>query len=96
MHVLRDSTMTHAVKTVIRLIAAGIFIVAAMNVGVEYLRGIGQGEDTNSWRVSLSIMGVVLGVVLFFTSKSIANRLTDDVDDDPDDNVTDESKSDDV
>ena len=70
--------MKRAVRTVLRLIAAGMLVVGAMNVGLEFVRHRMQGADIGWWRVGLGVLCVVLGVVLFIFSNSLAERLTDD------------------
>jgi hypothetical protein len=70
--------MKHAVRTVIRLIVAGIIIVGGMNVGLEYVRHRMHGTETSLLRVGLGMLGVVLGLILVATSSSLAERMTDD------------------
>jgi hypothetical protein len=72
--------MKRAVRMVIRLISAGIIVVAGMNVGLEYVRHRMQGTEIGLWRVCLGMLGVVLGLVLFAASTALAERMTDDID----------------
>lgn len=70
--------MRRAVRTVIRLIAAGIIVVGGMNAGLEYVRHRMQGAEVSPWRVAIGTFGVVLGVGLFAASSPLAKRMTED------------------
>ena len=65
---------------VLRLIATGVIVVGGMNAGLEYVRHRMQGVEVNLWRFCLSLLGIVLGLVLFAVSTSLAERMTDDID----------------
>lgn len=64
---------------VIRLIAAGIIVVGGMSAGLEFVRQRMQGTELSLWRVILGVLGVVIGLVLFAVSTSLAAKLTDDI-----------------
>ena len=72
--------MRRAVRTVICLIAAGFIVVGGMNVGLEYVRHRLQDTEVSSWRICLGLVGVTLGLALFVTSRSLAEKMTDDID----------------
>ena len=69
--------MRRAVRTVIRLIAAGIIVVAVMSLALEFTRSRQHRADFAVWRCVIDFLAVALGVVLFATSSKLAARLTD-------------------
>ena len=72
--------MKRAVRMILRLIAAGILIVGAMTMGLQLMLQLKHRGEPSMTRVLLGGLGVVLGLVLFAASSSLAERLTDDFD----------------
>lgn len=80
--------MKRAVRTLIRLIAAALILFGALEIGLEVVhhgvqaRNHAERVHTNIWRYIIGVILIVVGVILFLGSESLADQLTDDVDDD--------------
>jgi len=72
--------MKRAVRSVIRLVAAGFLLVGAMEVGLEFVRHRLRGISFGWWRVLLGLALAAAGVVLWAASRRLAEILTDDFD----------------
>ncbi len=72
--------MKRAVRSVIRLVAAGGILIGAMYLGVEFMRYRLRSAEPGLLGTLLSVLAIVAGVVLFATSSGLAARLTDDAD----------------
>jgi uncharacterized membrane protein YkvI len=79
--------MNRAVRTVICIIAAGLLLFGALEIGLEIVHHQVQVRDhvdpiqTNIWRYIIGAVLLVLGVVLIAGSESLAEQLSDDIDD---------------
>jgi len=70
--------MKRAVRTVIRLLAAGLFLVGGMEIGLEFMR---QRAKEGGIRLGSCLLGavlIVLGATLAGVSGRLATRLTED------------------
>ena len=72
--------MKRAVRTVIRLIAAGIIVFGGLNLALEFARFRQHRADFSSGRCVVDSLVIVLGVILAAASGKLAARLTDDFD----------------
>lgn len=72
--------MKRSVCMVLRLVAAGIIVIAGMGIGLEYVRHRMQGVDVNWWHCGLELLVIGGGVILFAKSGALAEKLTDDYD----------------
>jgi hypothetical protein len=76
--------MKRAVRTLLRLIAAGLLIFGALEIGLELehhqlqIRNHVEPAETNIWRYVIGAVLVVAGLILFAASASLAEQLTDD------------------
>jgi hypothetical protein len=76
--------MKRAVRTLLRLIAAGLLIFGALEIGLEFehhqlqIRNHVEPAETNIWRYVIGAVLVVAGLFLFAASASLAEQLTDD------------------
>ena len=72
--------MRRAVRSVLRLVAAGLIVVGGMTIGLEVLRQRAPEEGFHWLSAVLGAVAVLAGVALFVFSKSLAEQLTDDFD----------------
>ena len=72
--------MKRAVRSVIRLVAAGFLLVGAMEMGLEFVRHRLRGTPFGWWRVLLGLGLAVVGAALWALSRRLAETLTDDFD----------------
>jgi drug/metabolite transporter (DMT)-like permease len=79
--------MKRAVRTLIQIIAAGLMIFGVLEIILEIAHHQVQVRDhvdpiqTNVWRYIIGGALLLVGVVLFAGSDSLAEQLTDDFDD---------------
>ena len=77
--------MKRAVCTLIRIIAAALFVFGALEIGLEVahhqvqVRNHVEPIKTNVWRYIIGAVLFVVGVILFLGSESLADQLTDDI-----------------
>jgi drug/metabolite transporter (DMT)-like permease len=78
--------MKRAVRTLIQIIAAGLMIFGALEIGLELehhavqVRNHVEPVETNIWRYIIGALLLLVGVILFAGSDSLAEQLTDDID----------------
>lgn len=79
--------MKRPVRTLIQIIAAAVMIFGALEIGLEIERHAIQVRNhvepvqTNIWHYIIGAGLLVVGVILFAGSNSLAEQLTDDFDD---------------
>ena len=89
--------MKRAVRSLIRLITAGLMIFGALEIGLEIAHYVVQVRQhvepvtTNIWRYIIGALLLVVGIILFLGSDSLAEQLTDDVDEDDQSNDTEDT-----
>jgi uncharacterized membrane protein len=72
--------MQRAVRTIIRLVAAGLIVFGGMQAGLEFMRHRVKNAETSPWQYIIGFLLIVLGATLSATSSRIADRLTDESD----------------
>lgn len=73
--------MRRAVRKVLRLAAVCIVVLGLMGLGLEFVnQRLHPGTALNGWRITLGLLAIGVGVLLFLASPSLAEQLTDDVD----------------
>lgn len=72
--------MKRAVRSVIRLIAAGFIVIGGIYAGLEFAQYRSANGDPSLLRILLSTLTVVAGLVLFASSSGLAARLTGEYD----------------
>ena len=83
--------MKRPVRTLIQIVAAGLFIFGLLEIGLEIAHHQVQVHNhvepikTNIWSYLIGAVLLLLGAILFAGSESLADQLTDDVDDTDDD-----------
>ena len=70
--------MNRAVRTVIRLVAAGLMVIGGMVIGLEFMRDRVKHAQLSVGQCVLGGLLIVAGVVLFWASSRLAERLADD------------------
>jgi hypothetical protein len=70
--------MKRAVRSVLRLLAAGAVVVGGMELGLEFTRHRLRGTTASVWHCLLGALIVLAGVALFAASDRLARTLTDD------------------
>ncbi|HWD92711.1 MAG TPA: hypothetical protein VG938_10210 [Verrucomicrobiae bacterium] len=79
--------MKRAVRTLIQFIAAGLAIFGALEIGLEIAHHQVQVHNhvdpikNDIWRYVIGAALLLLGLILFAGSESLAEQLTDDIDD---------------
>jgi drug/metabolite transporter (DMT)-like permease len=79
--------MKRAVRTLIQFIAAGLLIFGALEIGLEFEHHQIQVHNhvdhvkNNFWRYIIGAVLLLVGVILFAGSDSLADQLTDDIED---------------
>ncbi|HEX4264897.1 MAG TPA: hypothetical protein VH597_11200 [Verrucomicrobiae bacterium] len=79
--------MKRPVRTLIQIIAGGLMVFGALEIGLEIEHHQIQVHDhidpvkTNIWHYIIGAGLLLLGVILFAGSESLAEQLTDDIDD---------------
>ena len=77
--------MRRAVCTLIRIIAAGLLVFGTLEIGLELVRHQIQVHNhvepikTNIWHYIIGSILMVVGIILFLGSASLAEQLTDDI-----------------
>lgn len=74
-----------AVRSLIRLLAAGTVIINVMLGGLQLLNHRASGREINSFQITFHAFLFLAGVGLFACSTKLAARLTDESDADADD-----------
>jgi|WetSurMetagenome_2_1015567.scaffolds.fasta_scaffold182471_2 hypothetical protein len=72
--------MKRAVRTVLRLIAAGLMLFGGLELGLEFLRRNLPETRISLWRCLIGALLLVLGGTLFAASARLAEQWTDDLD----------------
>jgi len=72
--------MKRAVRSVIRLAAAGIMIIGALYLGMDFMRYRFQGGRPSAVQLVLGMIAIGAGLVLFLASSALAARLADHFD----------------
>jgi len=78
--------MKRAVRSLIRIIAAALFVFGALEIGLELehhqlqVRNHIEPVQTNVWHYIIGAILFVAGIILFTGSESLAGQLTDDID----------------
>jgi drug/metabolite transporter (DMT)-like permease len=78
--------MKRAVRTLIQIIAGGLMVFGALEIGLEIAHHQVQVHNhvdpiaTNVWRYIIGAVLLLLGIILFAGSESLAEQLTDDID----------------
>jgi drug/metabolite transporter (DMT)-like permease len=72
--------MKRAVRTVLRLAAAGLILFGVLTLGLELLRQRLPDAGIRWWSCVLGALLVVVGGVLYAMSARLADRFTDDFD----------------
>ena len=78
--------MKRAVCTLIRIIAAGLLVFGALDIVLELVHHLVQVRNhveniqTNVWHYIIGAILIIVGVILFLGSESLADQLTDDID----------------
>ena len=70
--------MKRAIRTVIRLIAAGAMVIGGMDCGLEFARHWKHVGRVNLWVCIINFLVIVAGIVLYARSAAIAERLAED------------------
>ncbi|HWC61674.1 MAG TPA: hypothetical protein VHC44_18430 [Verrucomicrobiae bacterium] len=82
--------MKRPVRTLIQIIAVAVMIFGVLEIVLEIAHHQIQVRDhvdpikNNIWRYVIGAVLIVVGVILFAGSNSLAEQLTDDIDDDDD------------
>jgi uncharacterized membrane protein HdeD (DUF308 family) len=72
--------MRRAVRNLIRLIAAALLVFGVLEFIFEFTRERAEKAELDIWHLVLGAILVVAGIILFATSKKLAEKLTDDFD----------------
>jgi hypothetical protein len=75
--------MKRAVRTLIRLVAAGLLVFGGMELGLEgyvYMRHQRSGAEISPWYCIIGAVLIVLGAILFAASSKLAHKLAGDLD----------------
>lgn len=72
--------MKRAVRTVLRLIAAGLMLFGGLELGLEFLRRNLPEARISLWRCLIGAILIALGGTLFAVSARLAEQLGDDFD----------------
>jgi drug/metabolite transporter (DMT)-like permease len=79
--------MKRAVRTLIQIIAAGLTIFGALEIGLEIVHHQVQVHNhadpvkNDIWRYVIGAVLLLLGLILFAGRESLAEQLSDDIDD---------------
>lgn len=71
------SPMTHAFRVVLWLLATGLVVIGALNIGLEATRHELHHTELSVWRCLVWSVPIVLGMILFAGSRAIAQWLSD-------------------
>ena len=72
--------MKRAIRTVIRLIAAGAMVIGGMDCALEFARHWKHFGEVSLWACLINFLVIVAGAILFAASASLAEKLADDFD----------------
>jgi hypothetical protein len=72
--------MQRAVRSIIRLIAAGVIAIGILGLALEYARHRKGSADFSAWHCLRDSLAVALGAVLYAASSKLARRLAEDFD----------------
>jgi hypothetical protein len=77
--------MRRVVRTLLRLIAAGLMVFGVLEMGLEYMKHLeqvrqGAPPDSAAWRYAIGAVLLGLGAGLMAGSGRLAEKLTDDSD----------------
>jgi hypothetical protein len=72
--------MKRAVRTVLRLVAAGLILFGVLALGLEFLRQRLPEAGLSIGRIALGVLLLVLGGILFALSARLAERFAEDFD----------------
>jgi hypothetical protein len=72
--------MKRAVRTVLRLVAAGLILFGVLALGLEFLHQRLPEGGISIWRCFLGVLLLVLGGTLYALSARLAEQFTDDFD----------------
>jgi divalent metal cation (Fe/Co/Zn/Cd) transporter len=72
--------MKRAVRGLIRLVASGLILFGALEIGLELVRHRMKDVPVGVWSCVIGGVLIVLGIALFFISAKLAEQLTDDYD----------------
>ena len=72
--------MKRAIRTVIRLIAAGAIVIGGMDCGLEFVRHWRHFREISLWVCIINCLVIVAGVILFAASAALAEKFSDDFD----------------
>ena len=92
--------MKRAVRSLIRLIAAGLMIFGTLEICLEIAHHFVQVREhiepatTNIWHYVIGAVLLVVGVILILGAESLAEQLTDDVDNTDENDHTDDTTGD--
>lgn len=70
--------MKRAVRSLIRLIALGLFVFGGMEIILEYVRHRMRDTAISLWHCVIGSALIALGVFVFAISAKLAEQLTDD------------------
>ena len=70
--------MKRAIRSVLRLLAAGLIVFGIMIVGLEWMRLRSPKAEVNAWQFVLGGVLALAGVGLFALSTRLAEQLADD------------------
>jgi len=70
--------MKRAIRTLLRLVAAGFIVFGGMTIGLALMRRRTPKAEASSWPFVLGAVLTALGMVLFWASGRLAERLADD------------------
>lgn len=71
--------MKRAVRSIICFIGAALIIFGGLEIGLEYVRHRTHHTEISPWRCVIGAVLIVIGVILFLGSDSLADQLTDDI-----------------
>jgi len=72
--------MKRAVRGLIRLVASGLILFGALEIGLELMRHRMKDVAISVWSCVIGGILILLGIALFFISAKLAEQLTDDYD----------------
>jgi hypothetical protein len=73
--------MRRAVRSIICFVAAALIVFGGLEIGLEYARHRTHHTEISLWHCVIATSLIVVGIVLFAGSESLAEQLTDDIED---------------
>jgi hypothetical protein len=73
--------MKRAVRTILRLVAAGLVVFGGLEFGLELMRHRLEQAEVSLWHCLIGVVLTILGVGLFAASARLAKRWTADFED---------------